>query len=123
MMASSHLNFMVGAGEELPPKRKEVAVWDLFLDFLNCIYYHCIRRLFQDWGHTGTMQSLLGYHLHQVPSGGLSSGGSILSPCKTVLFTLPSPDWFFFQITSASSQTLKGHVLCRTTLKDSSTYC
>ena len=29
----------------------------------------------------------------------------------------------FFQITSASSQTLRGHVLCRTTLKDSSAHC
>lgn len=29
----------------------------------------------------------------------------------------------FFQITSASSQTLRGRVLCRTTLKDSSAYC
>uniref|UniRef100_A0A2K5EYP8 Mitochondrial tRNA methylthiotransferase CDK5RAP1 n=1 Tax=Aotus nancymaae TaxID=37293 RepID=A0A2K5EYP8_AOTNA len=32
-------------------------------------------------------------------------------------------DYVLVQITSASSQTLKGHVLCRTTLKDSSTYC
>ncbi|XP_016017739.2 mitochondrial tRNA methylthiotransferase CDK5RAP1 [Rousettus aegyptiacus] len=32
-------------------------------------------------------------------------------------------DYVLVKITSASSQTLKGHVLCRTTLKDSSTYC
>ncbi|XP_072800142.1 mitochondrial tRNA methylthiotransferase CDK5RAP1 isoform X3 [Vicugna pacos] len=31
-------------------------------------------------------------------------------------------DYVLVKITSASSQTLKGHVLCRTTLKDSSTY-
>uniref|UniRef100_A0A2K5RFH5 CDK5 regulatory subunit associated protein 1 n=1 Tax=Cebus imitator TaxID=2715852 RepID=A0A2K5RFH5_CEBIM len=32
-------------------------------------------------------------------------------------------DYVLVQITSASSQTLKGYVLCRTTLKDSSAYC
>ncbi|EPY85043.1 CDK5 regulatory subunit-associated protein 1 [Camelus ferus] len=32
-------------------------------------------------------------------------------------------DYVLVKITSASSQTLKGHVLCRTTLKDFSTYC
>lgn len=32
-------------------------------------------------------------------------------------------DYVLVMITSASSQTLKGHVLCRTTLKDSSAYC
>uniref|UniRef100_A0A8I3WTM5 Mitochondrial tRNA methylthiotransferase CDK5RAP1 n=1 Tax=Callithrix jacchus TaxID=9483 RepID=A0A8I3WTM5_CALJA len=32
-------------------------------------------------------------------------------------------DYVLVQITSAGSQTLKGHVLCRTTLKDSSAYC
>uniref|UniRef100_A0A671EIB6 CDK5 regulatory subunit associated protein 1 n=1 Tax=Rhinolophus ferrumequinum TaxID=59479 RepID=A0A671EIB6_RHIFE len=32
-------------------------------------------------------------------------------------------DYVLVKITSASSQTLKGHVLCRTTLKDSSAYC
>ncbi|KAM6147691.1 mitochondrial tRNA methylthiotransferase CDK5RAP1 [Erethizon dorsatum] len=32
-------------------------------------------------------------------------------------------DYVLVKITSASSQTLKGHVLCRTTLKDSIAYC
>ncbi|XP_038289445.1 mitochondrial tRNA methylthiotransferase CDK5RAP1 isoform X3 [Canis lupus familiaris] len=32
-------------------------------------------------------------------------------------------DYVLVKITSTSSQTLKGHVLCRTTLKDSSAYC
>ncbi|CAO2578189.1 Mitochondrial tRNA methylthiotransferase CDK5RAP1 [Lemmus lemmus] len=32
-------------------------------------------------------------------------------------------DYVLVKITSASSQTLKGHVLCRTTMKDSSVYC
>ncbi|XP_017504316.3 mitochondrial tRNA methylthiotransferase CDK5RAP1 isoform X1 [Manis javanica] len=32
-------------------------------------------------------------------------------------------DYVLVKITSASSQTLKGHVLCRTTLKDSAAYC
>ncbi|XP_004868000.1 CDK5 regulatory subunit-associated protein 1 isoform X2 [Heterocephalus glaber] len=32
-------------------------------------------------------------------------------------------DYVLVKITSASSQTLKGHVLCRTTLKDSLAYC
>ncbi|KAK1337398.1 hypothetical protein QTO34_002024, partial [Cnephaeus nilssonii] len=32
-------------------------------------------------------------------------------------------DYVLVKITSASSQTLRGHVLCRTTLKDSSAYC
>ncbi|XP_049635166.1 mitochondrial tRNA methylthiotransferase CDK5RAP1 [Suncus etruscus] len=32
-------------------------------------------------------------------------------------------DYVLVKITSASSQTLKGHVLCRTTLKDSRAYC
>ncbi|KAK2504439.1 hypothetical protein MC885_016589 [Smutsia gigantea] len=32
-------------------------------------------------------------------------------------------DYVLVKITSASSQTLKGHVLCRTTLKDSTAYC
>lgn len=32
-------------------------------------------------------------------------------------------DYVLVKITSASSQTLKGHVLCRTTLKGSSAYC
>ncbi|KAM9248895.1 mitochondrial tRNA methylthiotransferase CDK5RAP1 isoform 1-T2 [Dugong dugon] len=32
-------------------------------------------------------------------------------------------DYVLVKITSASSQSLKGHVLCRTTLKDSSAYC
>ncbi|XP_011527159.1 mitochondrial tRNA methylthiotransferase CDK5RAP1 isoform X2 [Homo sapiens] len=32
-------------------------------------------------------------------------------------------DYVLVKITSASSQTLRGHVLCRTTLRDSSAYC
>uniref|UniRef100_A0AAA9TNN2 CDK5 regulatory subunit associated protein 1 n=2 Tax=Bos TaxID=9903 RepID=A0AAA9TNN2_BOVIN len=32
-------------------------------------------------------------------------------------------DYVLVKITSASSQTLKGHVLCKTTLKDSTAYC
>lgn len=32
-------------------------------------------------------------------------------------------DYVLVKITSASSQTLKGHILCRTTMKDSLTYC
>lgn len=32
-------------------------------------------------------------------------------------------DYVLVKITSASSQTLKGHILCRTTMKDSSMYC
>ncbi|XP_052039945.1 mitochondrial tRNA methylthiotransferase CDK5RAP1 isoform X1 [Apodemus sylvaticus] len=32
-------------------------------------------------------------------------------------------DYVLVKITSASSQTLKGHILCRTTMKDSSAYC
>lgn len=32
-------------------------------------------------------------------------------------------DYVLVKITSASSQTLKGHILCRTTMKDSSMNC
>lgn len=83
---AAHSWTLVDVGEEPSPKRKGMAVWYWLMVICITIASNTFSSL--DWGHTGTTQSLLAWRLHQVPGGGLSSGGSTSYTCGAVLVTL-----------------------------------
>lgn len=123
VMGSSHQKVMTGAAEELSLKRKGGS-GSLGLNYFRLLKLYVLplyqMSLLSRSGGTWEPSSLCWLVTTSIR---LLLVASPLDAPHSVQSWLPHFLLVFFQITSTSSQTLKGHVLCRTTLKDSSAYC